>query len=316
MDEFSLIDLLASALGAKRGALEGIGDDAAILDVPEGMQLLVSTDTLVEGVHFDSRTSPADLGYKSLAVNLSDLAAMGATPAWYFLALTLPAISEDWIRQFAQGMREMADESGIRLAGGDTTLGPLNITVTVCGLVARGAALTRGGACAGDVIGISGPTGLAGRALDELKAGREPDSACSAALFRPKPRNDFGCALVGLARSCIDVSDGLLADSGHLAEASGLGTRIELSALPIPEALADMSEEARWALQLSAGDDYELCFTVDPDRWGEVLERGTSLGLEPTIIGRVLERPHRVCVRPDGSEFRPPKAGYVHGAVA
>lgn len=313
MDEFDVIDLIADTFGARRGALEGVGDDGAVLNIPRGRQLVITTDTLVEEVHFAAGTDPGDVGYKALAVNLSDLAAMGAEPAWFFLSLTLPSMDADWVRDFARGMNELAGRAGIRLTGGDLTSGPLNVNVTACGLVPSGQALTRSGAREGDVIGISGPTGLAGRALLEWGRGRVPAPACAAALKRPEPRLAFGVALRGRAHSCIDVSDGLLADLGHIADASGVGAKIELERLPVPAELSDLAESDRWDLQLGGGDDYELCFTAAPDSWGAICEQGKTAGVEPICIGQITAGQGCTCVRPDGREYRPGRAGYVHG---
>lgn len=313
MDEFALIDFLTAELGATRGALGGIGDDAVVLDVPEGKQLVVSTDTLVEGIHFEAGTAPADIGYKSLAVNLSDLAAMGAQPAWYFLSLTLPSMERDWVRGFASGIKGLAEEAGIALVGGDTTSGPLNVTVTVCGLVEPGMAMLRSGARVGDVIGISGPTGLAGCALRDRQSGRAPSPSCAAALDRPIPRLGLGKALSGLVSSCIDISDGLLADLGHISDASCVGARLELASLPISPELADLPDESRWELQLSAGDDYELCFTAAPGNWDEVRARASAVGADATAIGEIVVGDKCVCVMPGGEEFRPGSRGFIHG---
>lgn len=313
MDEFSLIDLLATTLEAKRGAYEGVGDDAAILDVPAGRQLVVTTDTLVENVHFEAGAPPADIGYKSLAVNLSDLAAMGAAPGWYLLALTLPSMDADWAQEFALGMNELAKQSGILPVGGDVTSGPLSITVTACGLVRPGMALLRSGARPGDIIGISGPTGLAARAVLELKQRRIPAPGCLRALRRPVPRLELGQAIAGLAHSCIDVSDGVLADLGHIVKASGVGAVVELARLPTPAELSDLAGEDRWDLQLGGGDDYELCFTAPPVRWEEIQKCSRAVGTEVTAIGEVVEGEGCTCLRPEGGEYRPRSPGYVHG---
>ena len=313
MDEFSLIRLLTTCLRTKSGVIEGLGDDAAILDIPPGKQLVVSTDTLVAGVHFDSAATPADVGYKALAVNLSDLAAMGAQPAWYFMALTLPNMDADWVRSFAHGMAEVAQAGDITLAGGDLTSGPLSISVTVCGLVDPGKALLRSGAQPGDVVGISGPTGLAGRALYDLEHGREPAVACIKALNRPEPRLGFGRALANTAHSCIDVSDGLLADVGHIATASHVGVRIDLERLPVAPELADLDPEDRWNLQLGGGDDYELCFTAPQENWLELERQAGEYGVDAIAIGTVVEGDDCRCLRPDGTIYLPKSAGYNHG---
>ena len=237
MAEFDLIrrlqQIVCSGPGSDRyQPVLGIGDDAAVLDVPDGQQLVVTTDTLVEGIHFLPGTAPRDLGHKSLAVNLSDLAAMGAEPAWFFLALTLPDADDEWLNEFAQGIAGLVRESGIHLAGGDTTGGPLSITITAVGLVARGQALTRSGARDGDFIAVSGVLGDASLALSMLKSKQTPDADLLDALHRPTPRLELGRRLRGLATSCIDISDGLIADLGHILERSGTGAESSWSICP------------------------------------------------------------------------------------
>jgi len=314
MDEFALIELITTRLDARPGAMGGVGDDAAILEIPEGRQLVVSTDTLVEGVHFEVGALPQDVAYKSLAVNLSDLAAMGARPAWFFLALTLPDLDSGWIESFADGLNEAAQAAGVALAGGDTTRGPLSITITACGLVRPGEALLRSGARVGDVIAVSGSTGLAGLALDERSRGREPAPAALAALNRPTARIELGRSLVGLASSCIDISDGLLADLAHISRASGVGMEVRLRDLPCPPELAELPQEDRWNLQLGAGDDYELCFTVSRDRWDQVEQSAKAIGVPVTQIGEAVQGEGCICLMPDGRVFQPGRAGYNHGA--
>ncbi len=314
MNEFEIIEVIATKLGARRGAREGVGDDGAILDVPPGKQLVISTDTLVEEVHFEPGTAPGDLGYKSLAVNLSDLAAMGAEPTWFFLALTLPDMVAEWVEEFADGMSDLVNSSGVRLCGGDVTSGPLNVTITACGLIADGTGLTRSGARTGDIIAVSGPTGLAGFALSELGTGRTPPQSCLRALRRPGPRLEFGRGLIGLATSCIDVSDGLLADLGHIATASGVGMQVQLECLPLSRELAGMEPERRWDLQLGGGDDYELCFTAPPHHWNEICELAGDLDLQPSMIGKVVSGHDCTVIREDGMAYLPSRAGYVHGA--
>ena len=231
VSEFDLIRRLQEIICIKPsvsrpGPVVGIGDDGAVLALPANSQLVVSTDTLVENVHFLCESSATDLGHKALAVNLSDLAAMGAEPAWFFLALTLPEIQPDWLEDFAQGMAGLAEDAGIQLAGGDVTSGPLSITITVLGLVESGQALRRTGARAGDLIVVSGTLGDAALALQAIAAGGSPDTVSGVALNRPIPRLELGLQLRGLASSCIDVSDGLLADLGHILLASGKGAEI------------------------------------------------------------------------------------------
>lgn len=324
-DEFELIGFLKRRLSpdvldegrsgrASEGLKVGIGDDGAVLEIPDGQQLVVSMDTLVEDVHFRSGVSAHDLGYKALAVNLSDLAAMGAQPAWYFLALTLPEFQRAWAEDFCDGIGALSAEFGIVLAGGDVTRGPLSVTVTVCGTVEGGCALTRSGARIGDRIAVSGTTGLAGKALADLSHGKEPVAACSDALHRPVPRVALGRHLVGFANSCIDISDGLLADLGHILSCSGVGGVLELNRLPGHPVLDALSDEDRWNLQMGGGDDYELCFTFSADDRELLASAAGAAGIRVTEIGSIVEGTGCRCLRPDGSEFEPEARGYVHGA--
>ena len=315
MNEFALIELIRATLDAPIGAEGGIGDDATILEVPGGEQLVTSTDTLVEGVHFDKGAAPQDIGYKALAVNLSDLAAMGATPRWFLLALTHPELDSTWVQAFASGLAEAARTGPIKLSGGDTTRGPLSITITVMGTVLRGEALLRSGACAGEIIGISGNTGLAGWALKERSQGRDPGTSASNSLDRPLARVELGRELVGLASSCIDISDGLVADLGHIAAASDVGMQIILRDLPVAPELVAVDEAERWNLQLGAGDDYELCFTASPENWNLIKEKAKAIDVPVSRIGNVVEGQGCTCLLQDGQIFEPSRAGYNHGAV-
>lgn len=248
----------------------GIGDDAALLRVPEGYELVVTVDTLIAGVHFPEHTASAAIGHKALAVNLSDLAAMGAEPAWFTLALTLPEGDAVWLEGFASGLHDLAMQAGVALVGGDTTRGPLSITIQAMGLVPQGQALRRDGAHAGDLIYVSGRLGAAGLALDGLQgrltvtAGEQ--ASLQPGLDRPQPRLVDGMKLRGLASSAIDISDGLLADLGHILERSGgLGASLRLADIPLA-AVGAIAYETRLRAALYAGDDYELCFTVPVSR--------------------------------------------------
>jgi thiamine-monophosphate kinase len=317
MAEFDLIRRLRQIISAgpqtgQSSCVIGMGDDAAVLAVPQDRQLVVSTDTLVEGVHFRPQVPAMDLGHKTLAVNLSDLAAMGAEPAWFFLALTLPEIDSAWLDQFARGMANLAENSGIELAGGDTTSGPLSITITALGLIESGQALTRSGARAGDLVVISGIPGCAAMAHKALARGEQPDETARRALDRPLPRLELGRRLLGLATSCIDLSDGLLADLGHILQASSKGAEIELERLPGSACLDDLALEDRLELQTAGGDDYELCFTIPPNR-AEELERLASVsGSGLTVIGKITASPGLTCKAPDGRFFLPSGTGYQH----
>jgi thiamine-monophosphate kinase len=317
MFEFDLIRRLQQTVCLPRDAAVqpctlGIGDDAAVLDLPAGRQLVACTDSLVEGTHFLPATRADAIGHKALAVNLSDLAAMGAEPAWFLLALTLPQAQDAWLEAFADGMARLARTAGIQLAGGDVTTGPLNICVTALGLIEPGQALTRGGARAGDLIAVTGRPGAAARALQQLQAGETPGEADRLALDFPAPRLNAGRALRGLATSCIDLSDGLAADLGHLLEQSGLGATVELADLPCPDSLSGLAADARWPLQLAGGDDYELCFTLPPAAESRLAALAQAGGVEVTVIGRMHEGSGLEFRAPDGEVYRPPRPGYEH----
>lgn len=273
-------------------AVLGVGDDAALVRVAPGMELAVSTDMLVAGRHFFPDMDPAKLGHKALAVNLSDLAAMGARPRWVTLALALPEADERWIEAFAAGFLELAAAHGVELIGGDTTRGPLNICVQILGEAPQGQALTRAGAKPGDDVWVSGQLGDAALALAHLqhRVVLEPReaAACLQALYTPEPRVSLGLALRSIAHSAIDVSDGLAADLGHILEGSGAAAVVELSALPRSASLDKRlgQEVARQAL-LAGGDDYELCFTAAAARRAAIEKIGRELGVPLSRIGRV-----------------------------
>ncbi|HEY6943170.1 thiamine-phosphate kinase [Dokdonella sp.] len=323
--EFDLIELIRTRCTVARADVRlGIGDDAAVLAVPPGHELAVSTDTLVAGVHFPPGTAACDLGWKALAVNLSDLAAMGATPAWSLLALTLPDATREFVDGFIDGYAELAAQHGVALVGGDTTRGPLAIGVTVLGFVAPGRALRRDGAQPGDVVYVTGTLGDAAaglRCLDRRDAhahalfNAPPDTreALVERLNRPTPRIAAGSALRGVASACIDVSDGLLADLGHIAERSGVGIEIDADALPASSALLALFErDERLVLQATGGDDYELAFCVPPARAGDVQRDLARLGCGATRIGRVIAGERVRLFDRDGSELVPERSGWDH----
>jgi thiamine-monophosphate kinase len=295
--EFRLIDRIRErTIWTRDDVRLGIGDDAALLAVPPGQQLAVAIDTLVEGVHFPLGTAAADVGWKALAVNLSDLAAMGATPAWALLALTLPDADALRVDGLADGFARLAQQHGVALVGGDTTRGPFCLSVAVHGFVPPGQALTRASACAGDAIFVTGTLGDAAGGLRLLQGEQafEPASeahqALRARLDRPTPRVRVGVALRALASACIDVSDGLLADLGHLCRASGAGARVEAEALPLSPALCAVFGAARAReLALAGGDDYELCFTVPVAAIGSVHKALAAIGAHATRIGTMIE---------------------------
>ncbi|MGH8146183.1 MAG: thiamine-phosphate kinase [Rhodanobacteraceae bacterium] len=320
--EFHLIESIRARTASQRDDVAlGIGDDAALLDVPAGRKLVACADSMVEGVHFLHGTAPEDLGWKSLAVNLSDIAAMGAEPAWALLALTLPDADAGFVERFADGFSALARLHDVALVGGDTTQGPLSITVTALGFVPDGAALTRGGARAGDAVFVTGTLGDAAGTLKGLRdrgpgTGDQtaPDArSLMARLHRPEPRIAAGLALRGLANACIDVSDGLLADLGHVCDASGVGAEIEIEALPLSSALAaTFDEAARRQFALAGGDDYELCFTVPASSAREVAAIAAALGLRMTRIGRIVADTGVRVLGADGVIVETPHAGWEH----
>ena len=295
-----------------------VGDDAALLQARPGMQLAVSTDMLVAGTHFFADTDPEDLGWKTLAVNVSDLAAMGATPRWAFLALALPGADEAWIAAFARGFFACADAHGVDLAGGDTTRGPLTLSVTIIGEVPQGEAITRAGGKAGDDLWVSGQPGMAALGLAALRgetqlstAGR---AACIAALQRPQPRIALGLALRGVATAMLDVSDGLLGDLGHILEYSGTGAIIDVGALPLAALRETGADEAlaRRCL-LGGGDDYELLFAAPAARRADVDAISASLGLALHRIGTLTPEPATLWLRQrDGRLVPGTRSGYDH----
>ena len=291
MSEFDLIRRYFTR--ATPGALLGVGDDAALLQVSEGNVLAVSTDMLVSGTHFLPDADPFLLGHKTLAVNLSDMAAMGAAPRWAMLAIALPEADEAWLAQFSAGFFALAQQHGVELVGGDTTRGPLNLCVTIFGEVPAQQALRRSGAQAGDEIWVSGCLGDAALALAHLQGritlSAAEFAACAPALRQPQPRVALGLALRGIASSAIDISDGLLADLGHILDASQLGARLYFPALPASPVLhGHLSSPLARQCILSGGDDYELCFTAPVARHAELSGIAARLDLPLTRIGEIV----------------------------
>ena len=293
MGEFDLIARYFTRPG--RHAVLGVGDDCALLQPQAGMQLAVSSDMLVEGRHFLSITPAAGLGHKALAVNLSDLAACGAKPLAFTLALALPFIDENWLAGFSKGLWDLADAHGCELIGGDTTQGPLNICITVLGEVPPGDALLRQHAQVGDDIYISGTVGDARLALEVFKGTVSLEAtyfeAARLRMERPTPRIELGLALRGVANAAIDVSDGLLGDLGHILQRSQVGAVIETAwvqdSAAISDAMQSVAFNKRLDFALAGGDDYELLFTAPPDQADEVLEAGEQCGVSITCIGRI-----------------------------
>lgn len=283
----------------------GVGDDCALLNPTPGMQLAISTDMLVEGRHFFPNADPGMLGHKCLAVNLSDLAAMGARPVAFTLSLALPHAKPEWLAPFSAGMLALADRHDCELIGGDTTKGPLNICVTVFGEVAPGKALRRDAARAGDDIWISGTLGDARLALagyrKEITLDSDTLHTASSRLHAPTPRVALGMALCGIARAGIDISDGLTGDLGHILERSKLGATLCADELPAGPMLSRQALDIRRRFALAGGDDYELCFTASPDRRDEVLSAARSAGVAVKRVGSIEPEPGLRLVDASGS---------------
>jgi thiamine-monophosphate kinase len=297
----------------------GVGDDAALLCIADGMELAISTDMLVSGTHFFPDVDPSLLGHKTLAVNLSDMAAMGAVPRWATLAVSMPSANESWLKRFSAGFFALADEHGVELIGGDTTRGSLNLCVTIMGEVPKGMALRRSGAQAGDDIWVSGSLGCAALGLAHLKCKitlpEDIRRFCLAALLQPQPRIALGLALRGIASSAIDISDGLLADLGHLLESSNTAAEVRYDRLPVSPLIASFAKERLELVQqcvLSGGDDYELCFSAPVVQRSEIELLATRLNLQLSRIGKIVSGRGCKVRAADGSVMTIRESGYDH----
>lgn len=307
----------------KRARL-GVGDDCALLAPAAGHELAVSTDMLVAGTHFFADTDARRLGHKVLAVNLSDLAAMGAQPRYATLALCLPDADDAWVERFAAGFFALAERHGMELVGGDTTRGPMAMCVTVFGEVPNGQAIRRDGAAIGDDVWVSGTLGDAALGLKALKSEAMLDAAdrafCVGRLESPEPRIDLGLALRGVATGMIDLSDGLAGDLAHIARASGVGARINVDALPMSASLRGQRHARSLHCALSGGDDYELCFTAAVDQRELVVAIGRSVGLTLTRVGSMFataDQQQPVMLVDSDGRVLPPVGGFDHfGALA
>ncbi|GAL58537.1 thiamine-monophosphate kinase [Pseudescherichia vulneris NBRC 102420] len=320
--EFSLIARYFNRVRRARLDVEtGIGDDCALLNVPEKQTLAISTDTLVSGIHFLPDIDPADLAYKALAVNLSDLAAMGADPAWLTLALTLPEVDEPWLKAFSDSLFEQLSYYDMQLIGGDTTRGPLSMTLGIHGYVPVGRALKRSGAKPGDWIYVTGTPGDSAAGLAILQDRLQVDDPKDADWLikrhlRPTPRILHGQALRDLANSAIDLSDGLISDLGHILQASECGAMIDVDALPYSDALhrhVDPDQALRWAL--GGGEDYELCFTVPELNRGALEVAIGQLGIPYTCIGRMSADIDGISFTREGRAVTFDWKGYDHFAA-
>ncbi len=315
LSEFDLIDRFFRRCGAARADVRlGVGDDAALLECPPGEALVAAVDTLVEGVHFPPGSPAESIGHRALAVNLSDLAAMGARPAWALLALTLPSAEADWLSAFTAGFAALAEAHAVTLVGGDTTHGPLTVTVTLLGHVVAASALRRSTAAPGDALFVSGTVGDAAAGL-ALEQGRLGDVAGAESLRKrflfPTPRVALGERLRGHASGCIDVSDGLVADALKLARASGCGVDISAAALPLSAALRALGLPRARDFALAGGDDYELCFTVPLERLARLHAELPPEQWGYTRIGTVCAEPG-ARVRDEQGELAVSPVGYDH----
>jgi thiamine-monophosphate kinase len=318
MDEFELIHRYFSRLGAARAdVLLGVGDDAAILRTPDDADLAASVDTIVCGRHFPEDSDARSIGHRALAVNLSDLAAMGARPAWAMLSLTLPRAEPDWLDGFARGFGELARAHEVMLVGGDTTAGPLAVSVQIMGHVPRGTALRRAGGREGDLLAVTGTLGDAGAGLALAMDMLATDDASAAGELRrrfeyPTPRVEFGLAARGLASAAMDLSDGLAGDLPKLAAASGLGAQVDVDRLPLSRALSAVAGAPRARdFALGGGDDYELLLAIPPARFDALASRAAALNLTLTTIGE-LRRGNTVQWLQDGQSYVPAVQGYSH----
>jgi thiamine-monophosphate kinase len=316
LGEFDIIREFFTRTPQRPETVLGIGDDAALLRVPEGFELAMTIDTLVAGRHFHGYAAPEDIGWKSLAVNLSDLAAMGAEPSGFTLALTLPDPDRDWLNRFAQGLFELAQQFNVDLIGGDTTRGPLSITIAAHGLVPAGQALKRSGAKPGDLVCVTGTLGDAALALD---MGARATEALAARLNRPMPRLQAGIALRGLASAVIDLSDGLAGDLRHILKASKVGADIQLARLPRSEDFQRLRNQVPGLFpgdhtlqyQLSGGDDYELCFCLPPERLEQAQQ---NLPMAFTVVGAITPGPGVHWLDAAGAQAKLALGGYDHFA--
>ncbi|HEY6643604.1 thiamine-phosphate kinase [Povalibacter sp.] len=308
LGEFDIIARYFTQADARSDVLLGIGDDAAVVAIPPDRRLVVAMDTIVEGVHFPAGTDAADIGYRALAVNLSDIAAMGAQPSWMTLSLSLPHSAISWLERFSAGLLDLARHHGVSLIGGDTVKGPMVITVQVAGLVETDRWLTRAGARAGDLLFISGTPGEAAAGLASIQQG-VPQSAASRHLqrrfLRPEPRVSLGRELRTLASAAMDVSDGLLTDLDKLCAASHCGARVDIDKVPTSAAMQELFDAATCAdFALAGGDDYELLFTVSPDR-------AAAVPASASCIGVITEGTTVSCLR-DGQPVTVARRGYDH----
>ena len=316
--EFNLIKKYFLSPSNRKEVLLGVGDDCAIVSVPEDKQLAITTDTLVDGVHFPSDTSAEDIACKTIAVNLSDLAAMGAEPAWLTLALSLPRVDESWIKSFSDSFRRTAEKYNVQLIGGDTTQGPLSITVQAMGFVEPDNIMRRDGARPGDVVYVSGTLGDAAAGLRILQQGQAVDTNNAwlvNRLNRPQARVELGLKASAYCKCAIDISDGLVADLGHVLEASNCGATVNIDSIPLSHQLVEYSinrSEVDWVMVLSGGDDYELCLVVSAENENRLMQTASELSLPLTRIGVIEAHKSLNIVDNTGAKYLFDRGGYEH----
>lgn len=309
--EFDLIQTYFNWQQSTETVVKGVGDDGAVVRVPEGKQLVVTTDTLISGVHFPEQTSAHAIGHKSLAVNLSDLAAMGADPAWFTLAISMPEQDDQWLVDFSSGLKSLADEASIVLIGGDTTKGSLSISITAMGLADQADLLLRSAAKDGDSIYVTGQLGdaAAGLAMVQNRFSGAISESCIQRLNYPKPRNFESQLIREYATACLDISDGFLADLGHILEASKLGAHIDLDCIPLSPELQRLDRQLALDYALRGGDDYELLFTVPQKIQAEFEQFIQHIGLICYCVGTMDQSVNGI-VSLKGGELKP--TGYNH----
>jgi thiamine-monophosphate kinase len=295
----------------------GIGDDAAIIKIPQDKEVVLSMDTLLEGTHFSVDTSPSDIAYKALAANLSDMAAMGAVPKWVLLSISLPESDEVWIKEFASGFLNLAKQHSVSLIGGDMSRGPLSITIQIQGLLTADTALKRDGALKDDLIYVTGTLGDAGVGLDIIQGkqsiGNEYKLFFLNSLNRPDVSVEAGLRIREIANSAIDVSDGLIADLGHILDASHVGAEIEVKNIQLSEAMQQcVDETTAWNYALTSGDDYKLCFTASADQHELILSTLKEINIPVSCIGKIKEEDGLQLKLPDGTCFEPSGKPYQH----
>ena len=308
MNEFDLIQSYFNWEVTDPSVELGLGDDAALFNLNPGHQLVTSTDTLVEGVHFFKDDSPRDIAYKSLAVNLSDMAAMGATAKCYTLSLTIPELDKEWLKDFSTSLKESSKLFNVDLIGGDTTKGPLNITITMMGSIEIDSSIKRSGAREGDDIYVTGDLGSAALCLKKIKEGDKPSQNELNSLNKPIPRLELGSALRNLASSCIDVSDGLEQDLSHILRASNVGAIIDTNKLPLGDSVNHYVKDTNdWSMPLCGGDDYELCFTAGKSKRDKISALAKNLETRVTRIGMINSQKELEVIG-----FSGPRSSYQH----